>query len=223
LEAAGANLDFGPADVNTIIDDCGFCFLFSQKFHPAMKHVAPARREVGLRTMFNIVGPLTNPAKPSTALIGVASHAIGRLVIDTLKLQEVKSAMVVCGNLGLDEISPEGTTKFWKLKDGIITEGELHPRDFDLPEYSIKSVSGGDPQHNLSILKDIVLKNVPGAYLDWVVMNAAALLFVNDRCNDFKHGVQIAKEAVSSGKAEWVLERFVQLSRSLVQEKANNS
>ena len=212
LEALGARIDLGGEQIARVIDSCGFCFLFAQRVHPAMRHVGGPRREMGVRTVFNILGPLSNPADPKRQLVGVGNRALGPVVAQALALRGVERAMIVHSEDGLDEISPEAPTHAWIVGDGAVAERDLGPEDFGLPKYGLAEVAGGDAQQNAGALV-AVLDGADGAKTDFVVMNAAAALWVAGRVEDFAGGVALAREAIASGRAREVLDLYVALSR----------
>ncbi|KAI8059113.1 anthranilate phosphoribosyltransferase [Gongronella butleri] len=201
-----------PEQVAQIIDQTNFCFLFSQTYHPAMKHVASLRKEIGIPTVFNLLGPMSNPAKPKRVVVGVHSPQIGSLMANALRLTGVQHALVVCGAEKLDEISPAGETNYWRVHDnGEITTGTLHPtRDFGLKTHPLEQVKGGDCHENAEILNQLLDNQLPYDHpiLDFVLLNASALLVVGGHATDFKHGVQLARDALASGKARNVLNAF---------------
>jgi anthranilate phosphoribosyltransferase len=214
LEALGANLQLGGEQVARVIDDCGFCFLFAQRFHPAMRHVGGPRREIGIRTAFNLLGPLSNPAKPKRQLVGVGARSLGPLVAQALALRGMERAIVVHSADGLDEISPAAVTHAWLVGDGAVAERELRPADFDLPEHPLERVLGGPPEHNAGLLQ-AVLDGAEGPVTDFVAMNASAALFTAGLARDFPTGTRIAREAIASGRAREVLDRYVALTQEL--------
>jgi anthranilate phosphoribosyltransferase len=216
LEALGARIDLGGEQIARVIDECGFCFLFAQRVHPAMRHVGGPRREMGVRTVFNILGPLSNPADPKRQLVGVGNRALGPLVAQALALRGIERAMIVHSEDGLDEISPAAPTHAWIVGDGAVAERDLRPEDFGLPYYALEAVAGGDAQQNAGDIL-AVLDGSDGAKTDFVVMNAAAALWVAGRAEDFAEGVALAREAIASGKAREVLDFYV----SLTQEAAD--
>lgn len=211
IEACGANLEISAKSVSSIIESCGFCFLFSQKYHPAMRHVATIRKEIGTRTIFNLLGPMSNPARPRALVVGVFSPSIGRLMAEALAIKGVPNALVVHGLEGLDEISPEGPTAVWHLRDGKIEERTITPADFNLPSHPLTSVRGATAKENAATLLEL-FNGKEGPILDFVSMNAAALLFVAGSVPDFAMGVIKAKEAISSGKALKTLQKFIEVS-----------
>ncbi len=212
LEALGARIDLGGEQIARVIDGCGFCFLFAQRVHPAMRHVGGPRREMGVRTVFNILGPLSNPADPKRQLVGVGNRALGPLVAQALALRGIERAMIVHSEDGLDEISPAAPTHAWIVGDGAVAERDLSPEDFGLPRHGLAAVAGGDAQQNAGDILAI-LDGSDGAKTDFVVMNAAAALWVAGRAEDFPGGVALAREAIASGKARDVLDFYVALTR----------
>ncbi len=212
LEALGARIDLGGEQIARVIDGCGFCFLFAQRVHPAMRHVGGPRREMGVRTVFNILGPLSNPADPKRQLVGVGNRALGPLVAQALALRGIERAMIVHSEDGLDEISPSAPTHAWIVGDGAVAERDLTPEDFGLPRHALAAVAGGDAQQNAGDILAI-LDGSDGAKTDFVVMNAAAALWVAGRAEDLAGGVVLAREAIASGKAREVLDFYVALSQ----------
>ncbi|KAL0098304.1 anthranilate phosphoribosyltransferase [Phycomyces blakesleeanus] len=215
VEAHGCHISrVQPDHVAGIIDRTNFCFLFSQTYHPAMKHVAALRKEIGIPTVFNMLGPMSNPALPMRTVVGVHSPQIGNLMANALQLTGVKEALVVCGAEKLDEISPAGETTFWRIHNtGDITTGTLHPtRDFGLPTHPLSDVKGGDCHENVLILKQLLSGELPenNPILDFVLLNASALLVVAGVASNFKDGVSKARASIKSGQAKKVLEAFRQ-------------
>ncbi|KAJ3366303.1 anthranilate phosphoribosyltransferase [Allomyces arbusculus] len=215
LEAAGcAVAAVGPTHVHEILSKTRFCFLFAPRFHPAMRHAAPVRRELGIPSLFNVLGPLANPARPHRAVIGVYAPSLGPVVARALHLLGVDQALVVCGHEGLDEISPAGPSDAWRLNsDGSIVHFTLHPTaDFGLPAVPLASVAGGATAgDNVQILTELLqnkrnLDSDPVAL--YVILNAAALLVVAGTAKDWKHGVQLARESVAQGKAWETLQAY---------------
>jgi len=213
MEAHGCHIsNVTPSQVPHIIDTTNFCFLFSQTYHPAMKNVALTRKEIGVPTIFNLLGPMSNPARPARTITGVHSPGIGLLMANALKLTGVKEAMVVCGAEKLDEISPAGETDVWRLHaNGDIVKESLHPtRDFGLETHPLSEVKGGDCHEN-AITLDRILNGelqVGDPVLDFVLLNAAALLVVGGIASDYKDGVEKAKQSVYGGGAKKAFEAF---------------
>lgn len=216
LEVLGANLDLSGEAAAAVIESCGFCFLFAQRFHPAFRHVGGPRRELGTRTIFNVLGPLTNPARPRAMLVGVGAKALGPVMAEAFRLRGLPRALVVHSAEGLDEISPEGVTYGWSVENGAVRELELRPADFGLPSHPVSTVIGGDAIQNSGALL-AVLDGHEGPVTDFVLMNAAAALVVAGAAEDYVAGVAIARDSIGSGRAREVLDRYVVLS----QEAAN--
>ena len=212
LEALGANTDLDAAGVARVINGCGFCFVFAQRFHPAMRHVAGPRRELGVRTIFNLLGPLTNPARPRAQLTGVASAAHAPMVAEALALSGIEKAIIVRSTDGLDEISPSAPTQAWFVERGTVREQHLTPADFGLPAHPLESVKGGAPAENAATMRAL-LAGQTGAILDFVLMNASAALVVAGLADDLWQGVRVAGDAIASGRARQVLDDYVRLSQ----------
>uniref|UniRef100_A0A7S3Z6H0 Indole-3-glycerol-phosphate synthase n=2 Tax=Lotharella globosa TaxID=91324 RepID=A0A7S3Z6H0_9EUKA len=214
LEAMGANLMVDGAQASKVMEECGFCFLFAQKFHPSMKHVAKVRRAMGVRTIFNILGPLTNPARPTVQLTGVFSKNLGPLYIQVMKASGMKRAMVVHSKEGLDELSIAGPTYAWILDDGKITEKTVSPPDFGLPCHSLDKVAGKEPTKNMRTFQEI-MEGKKGPCMDFVLLNASCALWVAGLAPDFKQATEKARNAIESGKAKKVLEDYIKLSNTV--------
>ncbi|KAF9433289.1 anthranilate phosphoribosyltransferase [Entomortierella beljakovae] len=212
LEKIGCKIDnVKPEQVAPLLENHGFCFLFAQTYHPAMKNTSGPRKELGIPSIFNLMGPLSNPTKPKRVVVGVHSRFLGGLMIRSLQLMGLTSGMVVCGANGLDEISPEGETHVWKLADGKIVEEDISPAQFGLPSHPLTLVKGGGPEENAQILDDLLnnkFKSPGHPILDFVLLNAAALLVVAGKADNFEDAVVLARESVESGKARLVLEGF---------------
>lgn len=216
LEALGARTDLGGRDVATAIDRCGFSFLFAQRFHPAMRHVGGPRREVGIRTLFNILGPLANPARPGIQMVGVGAPSIAPLVAETLALRGLERAMVVHSSDGLDEITPAGPTRAWIVTKGSVEEQTIEPADFGLPTHPLTAVKGGGPEENAAMMR-AVLGGEPGPVADFVVLNAGAANVVAGLATGFREGAAIARQAIASGRALEVMEQYI----AITQEQAD--
>jgi anthranilate phosphoribosyltransferase len=214
LEALGARTDLGGGAVARIINDCGFCYVFAQRFHPAMRHVAGPRRELGVRTVFNILGPLTNPASPHSQLTGVGSATLAPLVAEAFRLRNMRRVVVVHSNDGMDEISPAAPTHAWFIQGSAMMEKEISAEDFGLKAHAASAVSGGTAEENAKALIE-VLAGKPGPVTDFTLMNAAAAAYVAGLAPDLKAGVDVARDSIRSGKAKRVLERYVKLSQDL--------
>jgi anthranilate phosphoribosyltransferase len=215
LEALGVKIDLSAESVAECIENAGIGFMFAQVFHPAMKYAAPVRKEIGIRTVFNLLGPLTNPANVEHILLGVPSEDIGAKIAAVLKRLGIKHALVVYGKDGLDEISISGKTVIWDVtKDKLSSPYEVSPKDFGFSKEEIGEIKGGTPQENASTLHRI-LGGEKSVLRDIVVMNAAAGLIAGDVTKNIKEAVKLAQESIDSGKAKGKLERLVTLSRNL--------
>eukprot|EP00466_Bigelowiella_natans_P001957 jgi/Bigna1/90354/estExt_fgenesh1_pg.C_680012 len=222
LEAMGANLNIDGKQAAQVMAECGFCFLFAQKFHPSMRHVAKVRRALGVRTIFNILGPLTNPARPTVQVTGVFAKHLGPLYINVMKNAGMKRAVVVHSKEGLDEISPAGDTFAWILDNGKIEHKTISPKDFGLPIFSLEKVAGKEPEKNKKTFLDVV-GGKEGPHADFVILNAGCALWVAGLASSLKDGALLARKTIQSGKAKEVLEKYISLSNSVVGEKANTS
>lgn len=190
-----------------------FTFILAPHYHPALAGIAPYRKALPFRTMFNVLGPLINPARPKGMVLGVAEPEIGSTFASSIGEGGVERALVVCGFEGLDEISPAGPTHAWELKHGKVTKKVLNPSDFGLPKHPLSTVAGGSPQENAAMFKALLASGsqIPEQLLplmDWVSMNASALLVVAGVTQDYVEGVKLAKESVTSGKAWEAFEIF---------------
>lgn len=212
LEALGARIDLGGEAVARIVADCGFGFLFAQRLHPAMRHVAAARRELGTRTIFNVLGPISNPARPRAQLTGVGAARLGPLFAEAFRLRGLERAVVVHSADGLDEISPAAPTAAWILEDGAVREEQLTPATFGLDGCALAEVAGGSPEENAEMLR-AVLGGADGAATAFTILNAAAGCWAAGLAGSFAEGAALAREAIASGRARAVMERYVQLTR----------
>ena len=214
LEALGAKIDLSPESVTRCINETGFGFMFAQGFHPSMRFAAGPRREIGIRTVFNILGPLTNPAGAGAQVIGVAEASMASKMAQVLGRLGSRRAFVVHGNDGLDEISIAGSTRIWELEDGEVIGYEIEPEDAGVSTASLSEIQASDPEESARILR-AVLEGESGAARDIVVLNASAALLAGGLVDSLKEGVQAAAASVDSGKALQSLEAFTKLSQSL--------
>ena len=211
LEALGVNLNLTPAGVSQCISEIGAGFMFAPNHHPAMKNVAPVRKELGVRTIFNILGPLTNPADAQHILMGVFHADLVGIQARVLQALNMKHALVVYGRDGLDEISLEGATLVGELKDGTVREYEIHPKDFGLTTAPTASFKVGNASESKQIILDI-LSGASGPAKDIVCLNAGATLYVADIAKDIASGIAMAKQAIESGAALQKLNAFTAAS-----------
>ncbi len=200
IESLGVNLDVPPAVVEKCLNQVGIGFLYAPALHGAMKHAIGPRREIGIRTIFNILGPLTNPAGANVQVLGVYEKDLTPVLAEVLGKLGSRSAFVVYGEGSLDEISIAGKTQLSELKDGRVDTYTIEPEDFGLPRANLDDIRGGDAQENAGIILS-VLKGEPGARRDIVLLNAAAALLAAGRATDFPDGITQAAEAIDSGRA----------------------
>jgi len=211
LEAAGANVQLTPDQARAAIDETGVGFLFAPLIHPAMKHVQPVRKALKMRTVFNLLGPLTNPAGAGAQVIGVYADDRVRLVADALNRLGVRRAFVVHGSDGLDEITTTGPTHIAEVRDGEVIEAEVAPGDFGVETSQAEDLTGGEADEN-ALLLERILEGVHGARRDIVVVNAAAALVAAGRADTFIEGAQKASESIDSGAAKAKLRTFIEFT-----------
>ena len=208
FQELGVRLDAPPATVERSLERAGIAFFFAPTFHPSMKHAAPTRRELGVRTAFNLLGPLTNPARASRQLVGVPRPELTELVARALGMLGSERAWVVHGADGLDESSTTGYTKVSEARDGAVRTFYLHPSDVAIPKATTAALKGGEPAVNAAIARR-VLGGERGAPRDIVMFNAAAVLLVAERARTLAEGMAMAAAALDSGAAAAVLDRLV--------------
>jgi len=212
LEALGLPLDLKPEQIAASIEATGIGFMFAPNHHPAMKNVAPVRRELGVRTIFNILGPLTNPAEAPNILMGVFHPDLVGIQVRALQRLGAAHAVVVYGRDGMDEVSLGAATMVGELKDGAILEYEIHPEDFGMTMASNRALRVESPAQSMAML-EAVLGGEPGQARDIVVLNAAAALYAADIAPSMADGVGIARDAVASGRARAKLDEFIAFAR----------
>ena len=211
LEALGVNIDQSPARCVELLNEAGMCFFFAQKYHSSMKYVGAIRRELGFRTVFNILGPLTNPGKPSMQLLGVYDEYLVEPLAQVLVELGIKRGMVVYGMDKLDEISMSCPTKICEIKDGWFRTTTITPEDFGFTTCSKDELAGGTPEENAQITKDI-LNGVKGPKREAVLLNAGASLYIAGKAPTMKDGVKLAAEIIDSGKAMETLNKMIEVS-----------
>jgi anthranilate phosphoribosyltransferase len=216
LQALGVKIDLNSEQVGTCIRDAGIGFMFAPAHHPAMKNVGPTRVELGTRTIFNLLGPLSNPAGVKRQMIGTFSRHWIEPMAQVLANLGSESIWVVHGSDGLDEITTSGATSVAELKDGQIRTFDIIPEDAGLPRAKPEALRGGDADHNARALLD-VLKGKPGPFRDVAVLNAAAALIVAGKAKDLKDGAAIATKSIDSGEAEGRLDRLIAVSCAAVE------
>jgi len=201
LEELGINISITPKRVEECVRKINLGFLFAPTFHNAMKYVVPVRKELGFRTIFNMLGPLTNPAKANAQLLGVFNENITELMAESMKQLGVEHVLVVHGMDKLDEITISDRTKITELKDGVINSYYVEPEDFGIKRSVKKELEGGNPKENAQIILDIFSNNLKGAKKDILLLNAGAGLYLGKKANSIKEGVDLAREIIESGKA----------------------
>ena len=212
LEALGANINLEPEKCVSLLEDAGFCLLFAQKYHTSMKYVGAIRRELGFRTVFNILGPLTNPIKPSRQLLGVYDEYLLEPLAKVLTSLGVKNGMVVYGREKLDELSTAGETAVCEFNNGEYNSYVLTPEQFGLTRSTKQDLEGGTPEENAAITRDILSGKDKGPKYETVLMNAGAALYISGKATDIADGIGKARELIDNGEALKAMERFVDLS-----------
>ena len=213
LEALGVNINQSPDKCRELLNTVGICFFFAQKYHASMKYVGAIRRELGFRTVFNILGPLTNPGKPSRQILGVYAEYLVAPLAQVLVSLGVKRGMVVYGLDKLDEISLSAPTSICEINDGWIKNYVVKPEDFGFDRCTRDDLRGGDPSDNAAITRAI-LNGEGGHKRNAVLMNAGAALYIGGKAQSFAAGVELAATLIDSGKASATLNRFVEVSNS---------
>jgi anthranilate phosphoribosyltransferase len=214
LEALGAKIDLAPEAALVCLQRTGFCFMFAPQFHPAMRFAAGPRREMGIRTVFNILGPLCNPAGARHQVLGVAEAALGEKLAQVLVRLDCEHALVVHGQEGLDELSVSGPSDVWEIREGRIERSVLMPAEAGVSSHPLESLRGGGPEENALMLRS-VLEGERGALRDFTLLNAAAALVAFGSADGIAGGVEKAAEAVDSGAARDLLDRFVEVSNAV--------
>jgi anthranilate phosphoribosyltransferase len=215
FEQLGVNIAAPPAAVERSLREARIAFFFAPTFHPSMKHAAPTRRDLGIRTAFNLLGPLTNPAGATRQIVGVPKPELTELMAHALRMLGTKRAWVVHGAEGIDEISIAGYTKVAECRDGAVHTFYIHPSEFGIAKGSAESLKGGDAPTNAGIVRD-VLAGKPGGPREVVLLNAGVALFVAGAIDSVRAGIARAAEAIDSGAARATLDQMVRLSQAEV-------
>src|SRR3990172_854856 len=213
LEALSVKFNLNAEQVQKCIEEVGIGFMFAPTFHPAMKYAGPSRKEIGIRTVFNILGPLTNPADAKHYLLGVADGALVEKMAQVLKSLGCEHALVVHGEDGLDEITLSGPSQVCEVVGGTIKKYTVSPDDFGLPKASLESLKGETAEYNAALLRSILWGD-KGPRRDVVLMNAGAALVAGDKAKTIKQGIELARQSVDSGQALAKLEHLIKLSNS---------
>ncbi len=213
LEALGFDLELSPERIERSIDELGFGFLFAPTHHPAMRHAAPVRRELGARTVFNVLGPLTNPAGARAQVVGVYAPELVPTIADVLARLGSHRAFVVHGSGGIDELSPAGPNFVCEVKDGKVRRRQIDPKDFGVPRCHPSELVGGTPAENAATIHE-VFSGAPGPKREAVLLNAAGAIAAAGRAADLAEGYEIAREAVDSSAAGVRLEALIRFSQA---------
>ena len=212
LEELGVKIELSPEGVERCIRESGIGFMFAQAFHPSMRHAGPVRREIGIRTVFNILGPLTNPAGAQSMLVGVAFPELGEKMASALKLLHTRHSIIVHGDGGLDEMTLSGDTAVWEVADDVVSNWTLSVADTGLPITPIEAIRGGDKAANASTMRGL-LGGEGGPVRDYVLLNSAGVLLAGDLVTNIRDGVQLAAQTIDSGAARDCMESMIQASQ----------
>lgn len=215
LEALGINLNLSLENSAKMLEDVGFTFMFAQNHHPAMKYIMPIRKSIPHRTIFNILGPLSNPATVSRQLIGVFNKSYINKLAYAMDMLDTKRSIIVSSNDGMDEISISDITYATSLYNGKITDFEINPENYGMALGDKNEILGGDATFNAKLTTDLLSKKLIGSKLNIVLLNAAAALIVDEKARDFQDGIEIAKDAILSGKAKEKLDQIIKVSNQL--------
>jgi len=213
IEELGVNLALSPRKIEECIEKIGIGFMFAPLHHQAMKNVMEVRQKLGMRTVFNILGPLTNPANATHQLIGVYDAALTDKIAKVLRILGLKKALVVHGEPGMDEVSISGKTKVSQLEEGEITTYFINPADFGVENASPREIAGGTREESARILRDVLSCNEEGARKDVVLLNAAAAIFAADEASSIGEGFEMARDILEDGRAAEKLEEFVRFAK----------
>ncbi len=214
LEALGMNISLEPEKCRQLLDEAGFCFFFAQKYHTSMKYVGPIRKELGFRTVFNILGPLTNPSSPKFHLLGVYDRVLLEPVAEVLMKLGSKRGMVVYGTDKLDEISLSAPTDVCEYKEGWMKNYQITPEQFGFERCTKQDLEGGTPEENAAITRGILSGEIRGHKRNTVLLNAGAALYIGGKADSMAEGIKLAGELIDSGKAIEVLDKVISLSNS---------
>lgn len=214
LEALGVNIDLDPDKCRLLLNEVGFCFFFAQKYHTSMKYVGAIRKELGIRTVFNILGPLTNPSNPKRHLLGVYDRSLLEPIAEVLMKLGSKNGMVVYGTDKLDEISLSASTAVCEYKDGWIKNYEIIPEQFGFERCSKDELKGGTPAENAEITRKILSGDIKGHKRNAVLLNSGSAIYIGGKADSISDGVKLAGEIIDSGKALATLEKLIEVSNS---------
>lgn len=214
LEALGVNINLEPEKCRQLLNEVGFCFFFAQKYHTSMKYVGAIRKELGIRTVFNILGPLTNPSNPKMHLLGVYDRSLVEPIAEVLMKLGSKRGMVVYGTDKLDEISLSAPTAVCEYKDGWIRNYEITPEQFGFERCAKDDLKGGTPVENAEITRKILSGEIQGHKRNAVLLNAGSAVYIGGKADSMEDGIKIAGEIIDSGKALATFEKLIEVSNS---------
>jgi anthranilate phosphoribosyltransferase len=214
LESLGLPVRMGPKDAAQLVERTGFCFLFAPLYHPAMAEIMPVRRAMGVRTVFNILGPLSNPARPPFQLVGAASPELARLMAETLSGLGLRRAFVVHGSHGWDEATPMGPFMLWDVRDGQVLETEREPQALGFPRCAPDDLAGGDASYNAARLEAVLRGTESGPHRDTLVLGTALVLELCGVAAEGAEGVRLARQALDDGRAAGVLDQLQEAGRA---------
>lgn len=215
LESLGANITISSEQSTKLLNEIGICFMFAQTYHSSMKYAAPVRKEIGIRTIFNILGPLSNPASAELQIMGVFDKKLVEPLAQVLSNLGVKRGMVIFGD-GLDEATVSGKTTVCEINNGTLTNYEIDPQELGLGIYDLSEIKGGTPEENAQITKDIFEGKEKGAKLDIVILNSALALYCADKGKTIKDCVALAKKLIEDGSALAKLNQFIALTNEVL-------
>lgn len=213
LEALGARIDLGPEGVTRCLRQVGLGFLFAPRFHPAMGHAAGPRREIGVRTIFNLLGPLSNPAGATHHLLGVAHASLGEKMALALQRLGVEKALVVHSLDGLDEVSPSAPTMVWEVTQNAVTQWEIRPEELGVSPCPLEAICASDPSRNAQLLRAVLGGQERGPLRDFVILNAAAAILAGGAVPSLREGMAMAAQAIDSGAALRKLDEFISFTQ----------
>jgi anthranilate phosphoribosyltransferase len=213
LEALGFNLELEPERIARSIDELGFGFMFAQAHHPAMKHAAPVRRDLGTRTVFNVLGPLTNPARARAQVVGVYAAGLVRPIAEALAQLGARRAFVVHGADGIDELSPTGPNLVCEVVDGGVRERMIDPEELGIPRCALEELGGGSPAENAAMIRG-VFDGEDGGRRSAILLNAAGAIAAGGHAEDLREGIELAREAIDSGAARARLDELVEYTQA---------
>ena len=214
LEALGVRIDLTPEGVEQCIEKAGMGFMLAQAFHPSMRYAAPVRREIGIRTIFNILGPLTNPARAQCMLLGVAYPQLGEFMAEALQLLEIRHALVVHGEDGMDEITLSGSSQVWEVRQGEVRNWTINVADTGLPHADTEDLKGGSAEENAATMRRL-FQGEGGPIRDAVLLNSGAALLAAELAGDLREGIAMAAQAIDTGAALERVDALVEVSQGV--------